>query len=53
MLSQLPITSRDARTLARLMFSGALICTLDQQGQIPLPKQAGIVPLYLVRQPHL
>ena len=27
--------------------------TCDYVGQIPLPKQAGIVPLYLVRQPHL
>ena len=34
----LPLTNRDARAFGRLMFSGALTCTPDGQGQIPLPK---------------
>jgi len=34
---QLPLTNRDARSFARLMFSGALSCIPDKQGQIPLP----------------
>jgi MraZ protein len=34
---QLPLTSRDARTFARLVFSEALACAPDQQGQVPLP----------------
>jgi MraZ protein len=34
---QLPLTSRDARAFSRLMFSGALTCAPDPQGQIPLP----------------
>lgn len=34
---QLPLTSRDARAFARLMFSAALTCVPDGQGQIPLP----------------
>jgi MraZ protein len=34
---RLPLTNRDARMFARLMFSGALTCAPDQQGQIPLP----------------
>jgi MraZ protein len=34
---QLPLTNRDARSFARLMFSGALSCVPDEQGQITLP----------------
>jgi MraZ protein len=34
---KLPLTSRDGRAFARLMFSGAQVCAPDQQGQIPLP----------------
>jgi MraZ protein len=34
---RLPLTSRDARTFARLMFSGAQTCAPDQRGQISLP----------------
>ncbi len=37
MHGKLPLTSRDGRTFARLMFSGAQVCAPDQQGQIPLP----------------
>ena len=37
MRCRLPLTSRDARAFARLMFSGALTCVPDQQGRIPLP----------------
>ncbi|HID62365.1 MAG TPA: division/cell wall cluster transcriptional repressor MraZ [Anaerolineae bacterium] len=37
MRCRLPLTSRDARAFARLMFSGALACVPDQQGRIPLP----------------
>jgi MraZ protein len=37
MKSRLPLTSRDARAFARLMFSGALTCAPDGQGRIPLP----------------
>ena len=37
MQRQLSLTNRDARSFARLMFSGALTCTPDQEGQIPLP----------------
>ena len=37
MQRQLSLTNRDARTFARLMFSGALTCTPNQEGQIPLP----------------
>ena len=37
MQSHLSLTNRDARTFARLMFSGALACTPNQEGQIPLP----------------
>jgi MraZ protein len=37
MHGRLPLTNRDARTFARLMFSGAQACTPDQRGQIPLP----------------
>jgi len=37
MQCRLPLTSRDARAFARLMFSGALSCVPDQQGRIPLP----------------
>ena len=37
MEQQLLLTSRDARTFTRLMFAGALTCTPDRQGQIPLP----------------
>lgn len=33
----LPLTNRDARVFARLMFSGALDCLLDSDGGIPLP----------------
>lgn len=35
--SKLPLTNRDGRTFARLIFSGAQTCAPDQQGQIPLP----------------
>jgi len=37
MQRRLSLTNPDARSLARLMFSGALTCTPDQAGQIPLP----------------
>ena len=37
MQRQLSLTNRDARAFARLMFSGALTCTPNQEGQIPLP----------------
>jgi MraZ protein len=37
MHGKLPLTSQDARMFARLMFSGAQTCTLDQQGQLSLP----------------
>ena len=37
MQRRLSLTNRDARTFARLMFSGALACTPNQKGQIPLP----------------
>lgn len=35
---RLPLTNRDARAFGRLMFSAALTCTPDSQGQIPLPE---------------
>jgi MraZ protein len=34
---RLPLTNRDARAFARLVFSGALACLLDPQGGISLP----------------
>lgn len=34
---RLPLTSRDARAFARLIFAGALVCVQDQQGRVPLP----------------
>jgi MraZ protein len=34
---RLPLTSRDARAFARLIFAGALVCVPDQQGRVPLP----------------
>jgi MraZ protein len=37
MQRRLPLTNPDARSFARLMFSGALACTPDPEGQIPLP----------------
>ena len=37
MRSRLPLTSRDARAFARLIFTGALVCVPDQQGRVPLP----------------
>jgi MraZ protein len=53
---QLPLTNRDGRLFARLMFSGALTCTPDRQSQIPLPdnlrqyagidKEAIVIGLY-------
>lgn len=36
---RLPLTSRQARAFSRLMFSGALACALDQEGQIHVPDQ--------------
>jgi MraZ protein len=35
---RLPLTNRDARAFGRLMFSAALTCTPDSEGQIPLPE---------------
>lgn len=34
---RLPLTSREGRKFARLIFSGALACTPDPEGGIPLP----------------
>jgi MraZ protein len=34
---RLPLTNRDARAFARLLFSGALACLLDSEGGMPLP----------------
>jgi len=34
---QLPLTSKLARAFNRLVFSGAMACALDQEGQIELP----------------
>lgn len=36
---RLPLTNRQARAFTRLMFSGALACTVDQEGQIRLSGQ--------------
>ncbi|MEA3377565.1 MAG: division/cell wall cluster transcriptional repressor MraZ [Chloroflexota bacterium] len=36
---RLPITNRQARAFTRLVFSGALACAVDQEGQIRLPGQ--------------
>ena len=33
---QLPVTSKLARAFNRLVFSGAMVCMLDQEGQIEL-----------------
>lgn len=33
---QLPVTSKPARAFNRLVFSGATVCALDQEGQIEL-----------------
>jgi MraZ protein len=35
----LPLTSRPARAFRRLMFSGALVCVLDDSGQMRLPER--------------
>ncbi len=37
MEGRLPLTSREARMFARLIFSGALACVPDREGRIPLP----------------
>ncbi|MBI2862359.1 MAG: division/cell wall cluster transcriptional repressor MraZ [Chloroflexi bacterium] len=36
-IAQLPLTQREARDLARWIFSGATECQLDRQGRIVLP----------------
>ncbi len=36
-INSLPLTRKDARTLARLMYSGATDCAPDKQGRILLP----------------
>jgi MraZ protein len=36
-INSLPLTRKDARTLARLIYSGASDCTPDKQGRILLP----------------
>ncbi len=36
-ISRLPVTKREARALARLVFAGASDCSLDKQGRILLP----------------
>lgn len=36
-INGLPLTKKDARTLARLMYSGASACVPDKQGRILLP----------------
>jgi len=37
-LRQLPITSKDARTFARVFFAGASECELDKQGRVTIPQ---------------
>lgn len=37
MEGRLPLTSREARMFARLIFAGALACAPDPEGNIPLP----------------
>jgi MraZ protein len=34
---QLPVTSKLARAFNRLVFSGATVCVIDEEGQIELP----------------
>ena len=36
-ISRLPVTKREARALARLVFAGASDCSLDKQGRILIP----------------
>ncbi len=36
-LSQLPLTSKDARTFTRFFVTGASVCELDKQGRILVP----------------
>jgi len=36
-ISRLPVTKKEARSLARLVFAGASDCALDKQGRILIP----------------
>ena len=36
-ISRLPVTKKEARALARLVFAGASDCSLDKQGRILIP----------------
>ncbi len=36
-LSELPVTRAKARQFTRFLFSGALLCSPDKQGRIPVP----------------
>ncbi len=36
-LTNLPITSKNARSFVRFFFSGATECTLDKQGRVSIP----------------